>query len=106
MSRIDVQTLVLALEKRIEALDKNPENLVPQEIINNLLEKAINDVIRENFINVAKREIRELVKNNLRQEKNQFVKTAVKNILTDSSFRVSLEKKIKTYIIDSIRWSR
>lgn len=49
MSRIDVQTLVLAFERRIEALEKNPPDKIPTSTILKMLEASIDDIIKNHF---------------------------------------------------------
>lgn len=103
MSRIDVQTLVLAFEDRIEALEKNPPDKVPTAVIINLLEKAIEDEMKKHFIHIIKKELEENIKKEFSKLKQTFIKTTIKNILTDSGFRISLEEKLKRKMINGIK---
>ncbi len=103
MSRIDVQTLVMAFEKRIEALEKNPPDKISTGVIVNMLEKSIDEIIKEHFIHLAKRDIKKLIKEELKSMKKDFIHKTVTNILTDSSFRQALEEKIKKSVIDNIK---
>lgn len=102
MSRIDVQTLVLAFERRIDALEKNPPDKVPMNVILNLLEKSIDAVIQEHFIYLAQKEIEDLIKKELKNIHADFVKKTVNNILTNEIFRDSIEHKFKKAILKSI----
>src|SRR5882724_3022441 len=102
MSRIDVQTLVLAFEKRIAALEVNPPSQVSTGVIINLLERAIDDVIREHFIELAKRDIEKLIKKELKNYHEDFISKTVTNILTNQIFRDTIENKIKNIILGSI----
>ncbi len=101
-SRIDVQTLVLAFEQRISELNKNPPNIVPDDIISILLKNAITEEIEKHFVNVIQREIKDALHKEFKKIHLNFVKTTLKNILTDSDFRSSIENRIKKSIIESI----
>lgn len=102
MSRIDVQTLVLAFEKRIEMLERNPPDKVPMSVVINLLEKAIDEVIRNHFIEIAKKDIEDLVKRELKNLHADFVKKTVSNILTNEIFRDSIEARFKEAILGAV----
>lgn len=100
--RIEVDTLVAVFEKRIEALEKNPPELVPMKVIINLLEQAIQDVVKEHFVYLINKEIKSLVNEEFKKIRSQFVKKTVKGLLSDESFRASLEKRLKNSIIKGI----
>ena len=102
MSRIDVQTLVLAFERRIGELEKNPPDQVPMNVVLNLLDKAIDEVIRQHFIDIAYEDIQNLVKKELSNYHGEFIKKSVVNILTNEIFRDSLEAKFKKAMLDGI----
>lgn len=102
MSRIDVQTLVLAFEKRIEMLEKNPPDKVPMNVILNLLDKAIDDVIRDHFVDLAKKDIEDLIKKELKNYHHEFIKKTVTNVLDNPIFRDEIENKFKKAIINGI----
>ena len=104
MDRIDIKTLVLAFEKRISELNKNPPNLVPSSTISMLLENAIQEEVENNFRQVISNEIRECMSKQFKKEKERLVKQASKNILTDSSFRESIEVKIKKILTERIKY--
>ena len=57
MARIDVQTLVMAFEKRIGELEKNPPDKVSTGVIVNMLERSIDEIIKEHFIYLVKKEL-------------------------------------------------
>jgi hypothetical protein len=103
MSRIDVQTLVMAFEKRIEALEKNPPDKVPLSVIINLLEKAIEDELKNHFIILIKKELEKNIQEEFKKMKVTFVKKTIKNVLSDNEFRIELENKLTKRIINSIR---
>lgn len=103
MSRIDVQTLVLAFEKRIEMLEKNPPDKVPMSVVINLLEKSIDEVIRGHFVEMAKKDVEELVKKELKNVHAEFVRKTVSNILSNEIFRDQIEHKFKSAILESIK---
>ena len=103
MSRIDIQTLVMAFEGRIEALEKNPPDKVPMSVIIKLLEKSIEDEIKNHFIHLIKKELEGNIKKEFSKMKQVFIKTTIKNILSDSGFRISLEEKLKRKIISGIK---
>src|SRR5690242_2281690 len=102
MGRIDVTTLVLAFEKRIEALEKNPPDKVPTGVILNMLNGAIDTTIREHFVHLARKEIKELVDNEFKKYKNDFVNKSLKNIFKDQKFKLEIEKLIKSRLIRSL----
>lgn len=102
MSRIDVQTLVLAFEKRIEALEKNPPDQVPMNIILNLLDKSIDSVIQEHFIYLMEQDIKNLIKKELKNYHAEFIKKTVTNILDNPIFRDEIENKFKKAIVNGI----
>lgn len=101
--RIEVETLVAVFEKRIEALEKNPPELVPMNVIIKLLETAIQDVVHEHFVHLIKKEIRDLVTTEFKKLRVPFVKKTVKDLLSDEMFRVELERKVKNSIIHGIK---
>lgn len=103
MSRIDVQTLVMVFEKRIEALEKNPPDKVPQAVIIRMLESSLDEIIKEHFIHLIKKDIEKLIKKELSEMRVDFVSKTVSNILTDSEFRQTIEDKIKKSVIDNIK---
>jgi len=100
--RIELETLVTVFEKRIEALEKNPPELVPMKVLINLLETAIHDVVKEHFIHLIKKEIQEMVEKEFKRIKTPFVKKTVQNMLKDELFRMTLEDKVKNSIINGI----
>jgi len=102
MSRIDVQTLVLAFENRIAALEKNPPDKIPTSVIMNMLEKSMDEIIRDHFLVLAKRDIKNVIKKEFLDMKREFIHKTVENILTDSSFREAVEKKVKKSVLDNI----
>ncbi len=102
MSRIDVQTLVLAFERRIEALEKNPPDKVPTHVILNMLEKSIDEIIKEHFIVLIKRDIKKKVTQDLKDMYKSYITKAITNILNDDLFRINLEKSLKQKIIEGI----
>lgn len=101
MSRIDVQTLVLAFEKRIDALEKNPPDKISTSVIINMLEKSIDEEIRNHFIYIIQRDITKAIKKEFSNIHKQLIKKSVENILTDSQFRINLEETIKNKVIKS-----
>ena len=103
MSRIDVKTLVLAFEKRIEALEKNPPDKVPTAVVINLLERAIDEVIKEHFIHLIKAEIEESIRFEFEKLHDRFVKKTIKELLTDEQYRAEIQRKLKFTMIESVR---
>lgn len=102
MSRIDVQALVLAFENRIAALDKNPPVSVSQRTISLMLENALEEEIKNHFIHLIKKDIKHELEQEFKNLKTKLVKEVLKNILTDSDFRNTIERKIKSSIVDNI----
>lgn len=102
MARIDVQTLVLAFEKRIEALERNPPDKVKTSVIINMLESSIDEIIKDHFLVLVKREIEETIKNEFEKLKTKFVKDVIRNILRDVSFKSKLENELKDKFIGVI----
>jgi len=95
MSRIDVQTLVLAFEKRIEALEKNPPDKVSTSVVVNLLERAIEDEIKNHFRELVRREIVKQVKKEFADIHKKFIKEILMNLFTDESFQKTVENGVK-----------
>lgn len=102
MSRIDVQTLVLAFERRIEALEKNPPDKVPTAVIINLLESSIDAIIKDHFIELIKRELQVKIRTEFKEMHKKFTKKTIENILSDESYRAKLEKSFKETMIASL----
>lgn len=102
MSRIDVQTLVLAFEKRIEELEKNPPDKIPMSVILKLLDKSIESVIKEHFIHLAHKEIEDSIKLELKNSYSEFISKTVSNILSNEIFRDEIENKFKRLISNAI----
>ena len=99
MSRIDITTLVACFDKRIEALEKNPPDKVPMNVILNMMEKAIDDEIRNHFVFLAQKDMEKLIKEKFQEKKKEFINKTLEGILNDESFRKILEKEIKDSII-------
>lgn len=95
MTRIDVQTLVLAFEKRIVLLEKNPPDKVPTSVVINLLERAIDEVIKEHFVELIRRDIVKSIKKEFDEMRVAFIKKTIENILTDDAFRLKMENHLK-----------
>lgn len=102
MSRIDVQTLVLAFEKRIDALEKNPPDKIATSVVVNLLERAIEDEIKNHFIFIVQKEINKRIKKEFEERHDQFITKCLDNIFSDTSFRNNFEKQIKLKMINSL----
>ncbi len=103
MSRIDVQTLVLAFERRIEALEKNPPDKVSTGVILKMLESSIDDIIKSHFVELARRDLKTLIKKEFLDMKNDYIESLVRNILSDDKFKKEIESNIKNSIINSIK---
>lgn len=103
MSRIDVKTLVLAFEKRIEALEKNPPDKVPTSVIINMLERSIDEIIKDHFLSLIKKQIDNNLENEFKSLYKNFIKKTLKDILSDSNFRSTIESRIKSSLIINIR---
>lgn len=102
MARLDIKTLVLAFEKRIEALEKNPPDKINTAVVVTLLEKSIEEVIREHFVHVAKQEIKQCVEEKFQEKKNDFVVHIIENILEDDSLKKFIEEHLKKKLIQSL----
>jgi hypothetical protein len=103
MARIDINTLVLAFESRIAALEKNPPDKVSTGVVIKLLEQSIDELIKEHFIFLVKKDLEELIKKEFKTMKSAFIKETLKSILTDIYIKNSITDKIKKSIIDSIK---
>jgi AAA+ superfamily predicted ATPase len=103
MSRIDVQTLVLAFENRITALNKNPPDLVPQKTISLMLENALEQEIKNNIAHVLRQDIHNAFKKEFKKMKVKIVHQVMKDILSDSHFKQTLSDRIKSLIIGNIK---
>lgn len=102
MARIDIQTLVHVFEKRIEALEKNPPELVPIAVIINLLGKAIEEVIKEHFVELVKRDLKKLVQTQYQELNDEFVGECIKKTLLDKKLRKAMENKLKIKILNGL----
>ena len=102
MSRIDVQTLVMAFEKRIEALEKNPPDKVPTSVIVNLLEKAIEEEMKNHFVFLIQKDIYKRMKNEFAEMKDDFIKQVMERMLTDKGFSNEVEKLMKSKMLRGI----
>lgn len=103
MARIDIQTLILAFEKRIEALEKNPPDKVPTSVIMNLLEKSIDDILKEHFLLLIRNELEVQIKDKFLEMNDAFIDKIITNILLGEEFREELENKIKCKILYGIK---
>src|SRR5271163_647791 len=103
MGRIDVQTLVLAFERRIAALEKNPPELVSTAVIINMLEKSIDDIIAEHFQFLIRKDMKVLIEKEFNKMRTSYVKGAVKDILNDAKFKLSLEDKVKKCLLSGMK---
>jgi histone H3/H4 len=98
MGRIDVQTLVLAFEKRIEELEKNPPDKVPTSVIIKMLENSIDELLRSHFKELIRRELEIQIKQEFKQMLNEYTHEIITNIFKDEDFKNAIEKKIKINI--------
>lgn len=103
MSRIDLNTLVACFEKRIEVLEKNPPDKIPTHVIIKMLEQGIEDEVKQAFVLSARNDVRKAINKEFKDLKDEFIKTTVKNILTDSAFRDSLESILKGQLLGGLR---
>jgi hypothetical protein len=103
MSRIDVQTLVMAFERRIEALEKNPPDKVATHVILNMLEKSIDEIIKDHFLHLIKKDIQKAIRQEFKTMRTDFVMKTVEGLLADSGFRAALEVKIKNSILLNLK---
>jgi len=103
MSRIDLNTLVACFEKRIESLEKNPPDKVPTHVIIKMLEQGIEDEVKQAFMLSARNEVRKAINKEFKALKDEFIKTVVKNILTDSTFRESVESLFKSQLLSGLK---
>ncbi len=69
MARLDVQTLVMAFEKRIESLEKNPPDKISTGVVLKILDKAIEEEIKNHFLYLVKKEIEEQIRNEFKKMK-------------------------------------
>ena len=102
MSRIDVQTLVLAFQKRIEALEKNPPDKVSTAVIINMLEKSIDEIINDHFLVIVKKDIKKQVTQDFKDMHHDYINKVINNIFRDDDFRVNLEKSLKKQMLSGI----
>lgn len=102
MARLDVQTLVMAFEKRIEALEKNPPDKISTGVVLKILDKAIEEEIKNHFLYLVKKEIEEQIREEFKKMKVSFVNKTVKDMLSDEEFRIALGNKIKRSVIRGI----
>ena len=102
MSRIDITTLVLAFEKRIEALEKNPPDKVPTSVIINMLESSIDGIITGHFLESIKKDLELRINEEFKKMRKSFINKTVKNILSSDQFRVSVEESLKQKMIYAI----
>ena len=102
MSRIDVQTLVLAFESRISELNKNPIEVVPTKTVQLLLEAALENEIKENFRQVIKIEIKNSLNKEFNKLKGTFIKNILKDVMSDSLFKQEIQDKIKSLILKGL----
>jgi predicted PolB exonuclease-like 3'-5' exonuclease len=103
MARIDIKTLVLAFERRITEIEKNPPDKVPMTVIFNLLEKAIDEALREYFHTMILEDLKIYVEDAYKEKYEEFIETCLDNILEDDELRKTIEHRIKTNILNSIK---
>ena len=106
MSRIDIHTLVACFEKRIEALEKNPPDKVPMKVILDMMEKSIDEEIKNHFVFLAQKEMTKIIKQKFQEKHKEFIDKTLEGILNDESFRKTLEKEIKDSIIFKTKLNR
>jgi hypothetical protein len=95
MARLDIKTLVLAFEKRINELEKNPPEQVPTSVVLVLLEKAVGEVITEHFQNNIKEELKQRVREQFAESKDRFINEAITEVLEDEEFKLRMSNLIK-----------
>ena len=103
MGRIDVQTLVLAFEKRISELEKNPPELISTGVVINLLEKALGDEIEKHFKYLIQQEMKDLLVKEFARMKESYIEDSVDRILQDENLKNALERKVMNCLINSIQ---
>lgn len=100
--RIDVETLVHVFEKRLNEIEKNPPELVPQSVIIKMLERAVREEIENHFTYLIKKELIQSIHEEFKKLRVSFVKNTIKGMLSDEMFRQSLENRLKKSIISGI----
>jgi len=94
VARLDIKTLVLAFENRITALEKNPPDKVPMAVILNLLERSVEEVIKDHFLHLIQKELEGLIKEQFEEMKSDFINEVLEDLLDDEEFK----KKIGTQL--------
>lgn len=68
-----------------------------------MLEKSIDEIIKDHFIFLVKKDMEKRIKHEFNEMKDDFVNKVLNNILSDSSFRQAFENKVKGFIIHNIK---
>lgn len=101
MARLDIKTLVLAFEKRISELEKNPPDKVSTAVVVTLLERAVEEVIKEHFLHLLKSDLEKAVEKEFKAMKDEFVEEIIENVLTDDELKQKLQGIVKHKILVS-----
>lgn len=95
MARLDIKTLVLAFENRITALEKNPPDKVPMAVILNLLERSVEEVIKDHFLHLIQKELEGLIKEQFEEMKSEFINEVLEDLLDDEEFKKKIGAQLR-----------
>ncbi len=98
MARLDVKTLVLAFENRISALEKNPPDKVPLAVILNLLENAVEEVIKDHFKEIIRQDLEQAIKEQFKQMKDEYISKITETVFMDEEFKIAIQNNLKSRI--------
>lgn len=102
MPRIDIETLVRVFESRIEALEKNPPDKIKTDVVLKLLQKAIEDTLKEHFEHIVYKEMKECVENRYNEKYKEFMDEIINDLFDDISFRETIIETWKTKFLNSV----
>lgn len=103
MARIDVQTLVMAFEARLNALEKNPPDKVPTAVILKLLEKGIEEEIKNHFVELIRRDMVKRIKDQFAEMRDEFIKQIMERCFTNKRFMDEVEQIMKEKMLNGLK---
>lgn len=100
--RIDVAMLANAINEKLYTLESNPAELVPDFVINNLLHKAVNEVIEKYFSTVIIRKMQKMFKDEFKTINDDYVRRVVYKLIKDDGFKDRIKTKLKDRILGAL----
>ena len=100
--RIDVELFVNSLENTINELNKNPPEIIKQEVIDKMLKEALNNAFCNLFMRKVDKDVKALFANTLNQKYVKLVNEIANDVIKSERFKKSLKARISKRMVDGL----